>query len=50
MPFRHAVELAKALFRGDFTLAGSHILPVLLYSLLITVVAVRCFLGQMKKQ
>ena len=50
LPFVHAVELEKALFKGNFELAADHFLPVLLYSLLITVVAVRCFLGQMKKQ
>ena len=50
LPFRHAAELAKALFRGDFTLAGSHILPVLLYSGLATAAAVLCFLRQMNKQ
>ena len=50
LPFFHAVELEKALFRGDFELAAAHILPVLLYSILITGLAVTCFLGQMKKQ
>ena len=44
------VELEKALFRGDFDLAAAHILPVLLYSVGITALAVCCFLGQMKKQ
>jgi len=50
LPFIHAAELEKALFRGDFELAATHILPVLLYSVLITVIAVFCFLRQMKKQ
>ena len=50
LPFRHAAELEKALFCGDFVLAGSHILPVLLYSGLATAAAVLCFLRQMKKQ
>ena len=50
LPFVHAAELEKALFSGNFELAGTHILPVLLYSVLVTVVAVFCFLGQMKKQ
>lgn len=50
LPFAHAVELEKALCNGNFEVAGSHILPILLYSMLITVVAVFCFLGQMKKQ
>ena len=50
LPFIHAAELEKALFIGNFELAASHILPVLLYSVLITVIAVFCFLRQMKKQ
>ena len=50
LPFLHAAELEKALFCGDFRLAASHLLPVLLYSLLVTAAAVLCFLGQMKKQ
>ena len=50
LPFVHAVEMERALFSGNFPLAATHILPVLLYSTLITVVAVFCFLRQMKKQ
>ena len=50
LPFVHAVEMEKALCVGDFTLAATHILPVLLYCVLITVAAVFCFLRQMKKQ
>lgn len=50
LPFVHAVEMEKALFRGDFVLAGEHILPILLYSLGAAAVAVICFLRQMKKQ
>ena len=50
LPFVHAVEMERALFSGNFALAATHILPVLLYSTLITVVAVFCFLRQMKKQ
>ena len=50
LPFINAAELEKALFRGNFELAATHILPVLLYSVLITVIAVFCFLRQMKKQ
>ena len=50
LPFVHAVEMEKALFRGDFELAMAHILPIALYSLLITVIAALCFLRQMKKQ
>lgn len=50
LPFMHAAELEKALFAGNFEGAATHILPVALCSILITVVAVFCFLGQMKKQ
>ena len=50
LPFVHAAEMEKALFNGDFALAATHLVPVLLYCLLATAVAVRCFLGQMKKQ
>ena len=50
LPFMHAAELEKALFVGDFKGAATHILPVALYSVLITAVAVFCFLRQMKKQ
>ena len=50
LPFVHAAELEKALFNGNFESAASHILPVILYSVVITAVAVFCFLRQMKKQ
>lgn len=50
LPFVHAAEMEKALFNGNFEIATTHFLPVLLYSVIITVVAVFCFLNQMKKQ
>ena len=50
LPFVHAAEMEKALFCGDFKLAVSHLLPVILYSVFAVVAAVFCFLGQMKKQ
>ncbi|MBR4990862.1 MAG: ABC transporter permease [Oscillospiraceae bacterium] len=50
LPFVHAAEMEKALVRGDFAQAAAHMLPVWLYAGLITVIAVCCFLGQMKKQ
>jgi len=50
LPFVHAVEMEKALFNGNFEGAGSHILPIFLYSGLVAVIAVLAFLGQMKKQ
>ena len=50
LPFLHAAELEKALFRGDFAQAAEHLLPVSLYSVLVTAAAAVCFLAQMKKQ
>jgi len=50
LPFVHAVEMEKALFAGNFELAASHILPVLVYIVIATAAAVLCFLGQMRKQ
>ena len=50
LPFVHAVEMEKALLAGNFQAAAEHILPVSLYSVLITAAAAFCFLGQMKKQ
>ena len=50
LPFYHAAELEKALFRGDFALALPHTLPVLAFAAVVTAAAVLCFLGQMNKQ
>ena len=50
LPFVHAAEMEKALFNGNFEVAVTHILPIVLYSVLMTVVAVFCFLRQMKRQ
>ena len=50
LPFVHAVEMEKALFSGNFKLAGAHVLPIIIYGLLITAASVLCFLNQMKKQ
>ncbi|MBP3351280.1 MAG: ABC transporter permease [Lachnospiraceae bacterium] len=50
LPFMHAVEMEKALFNGDIEAAASHVLTVLLYAIVTTVIAVFCFLRQMKKQ
>jgi ABC-2 type transport system permease protein len=49
LPFVHAVELERALLIGDFTLAATHILPVIIYSTAFVVLAVICFVRQMKK-
>ena len=50
LPFFHAVEMEKALFCGNLGLASTHILPILLYSVTVTVIAVFCFVGQRKNQ
>ena len=50
LPFVHAVEMEKALFNGNFEVAVSHILPILIYGVITTVIAVLCFLRQVKKQ
>ena len=50
LPFIHAVGTEKALFSGNYELAFGHVLPILLYSVLITVASVFFFLRQMKKQ
>ena len=50
LPFFHAAELEKALFRENFQAAATHLLPVLLYAVCATAAAVVCFLGQMKRQ
>ena len=49
LPFVHAVEMEKALFVGDFGLAVIRALPIVLYGVVVTVVAVFSFLRQMKK-
>ena len=50
LPFVHAAEMEKALFSGNFELALTHIMPIILYSVFITAIAVLSFLRQMKKQ
>ena len=50
LPFVHAAEMEKALFNGELGVAAANALPTVLYSVAITVVAVFCFLRQMKKQ
>ena len=50
LPFVHAVKLEQTLCAGNLEAALSHLLPVLLYSALATIVAIFCFLAQMKKQ
>ena len=50
LPFVHAVEMEKALFGGNVGLAETHILPILLYSVTVTVISAFCFVGQRKNQ
>ena len=50
LPFVHAAQMEKAIFAGNYEAAVPHLLPVLLYSASTTVIAVLCFLNQMKKQ
>lgn len=50
LPFLHAVEMEKALLGGDLSLVLPHTLPILFYGIVITGIAVICFLKQMKKQ
>lgn len=50
LPFVHAVEMEKALLGGNFALAATHALPIILYSAAIAAIAVFCFLKQMKNQ
>ena len=50
LPFVHAVEMERALVSGEFTEAATHALPILLYSAFAVVIAIVCFLRQMKKQ
>ena len=50
LPFVHASEMEKALFSGNFDGLADHILPVAAYAILVTAVAVFCFLRQMKRQ
>ena len=50
LPFVHAVEMEKALVRGNYEDAAAHVLPVILYGVFILAIAVLCFLRQMKRQ
>lgn len=50
LPFVHAVEMERALLKGDFTDIFPHILWVLLYAFVLLILAILMFLRQMKKQ
>lgn len=50
LPFIHGVEMEKALLMGDFERALSEALPVSIYGVGTTIIAVLIFLRQMKRQ
>ena len=50
LPFVHAVELERAMLRGDFVNALPHLAVVLGYGILTLAAAVVLFLNQMKQQ
>ena len=49
LPFVHAVEMERALIKGEFADALCHLYPVLMYAVITTVGAIWCFLRQMRK-
>lgn len=50
LPFLHAAEMEKALFSGDLCLASTHLMPILIYSVGITALAIVCFLKKELKE
>ena len=50
LPFVHAVDMERALLSGNFATVAGHLLTVSVYSISVTVLAVFCFLKQMKNQ
>lgn len=50
LPFRHAVELSRAVFSGNFAEIFPHLWWVAGYAVGVTVLAIRLFLRQMKKR
>lgn len=50
LPFVHAVKLTQALAVGNFELASSHILPVVLYAIVTVAISIPVFLCQKKQQ
>jgi len=49
LPFRHGVELQRALYAGDFAAVPGHLLWVLGWAIVLTALAVLAFLRQMRK-
>ncbi len=50
LPFIHAVEIQRAVLNGNFTEIFPHIWWVISYSAVLLLLAIFCFLRQMKKQ
>ena len=50
LPFVHAVELERAVIRGDLAGGLHHIYPVLIYGVITVASAIILFLHQMRKQ
>ena len=50
LPFVHAVELERAMIKGNFLESLPHIYPVLAYAIIIMVAAILLFLRQAKRQ
>lgn len=50
LPFVHAVELERAVIKGDFANAMPHLYFVLIYAAVVFALSIWCFLRQMKRQ
>lgn len=50
LPFAHAVELQRAVIKGTFSEAVTHLYVVIGYAIVVTILAVMLFLRQMRKQ
>ena len=50
LPFVHAVEMERALCSADISLAMSHLLVILPYSIASLAISIVCFLRQMRKR
>ena len=50
LPFYHAAEMEKALFSGNISLAITRLFPILIYGVITMLIAIVCFLRQMKNQ
>ena len=50
LPFYHASELEKALFNGNLNIINEHLIIIIFYCGIVTMIAIKVFLHQMKKQ